>query len=167
MTLKTKDSLHDDDGDGEQQRPPRLRQRVPLPHNSLLVMGLQTNARWMRGMHTDKRPDGTKDTAEHGARISLTFRRIGTFPTPVLTPEHPQHIYGQGATTAPRERRARTRRPSCSAERLLAAFGAENHQSEFDWDEAYGEGFAVLHFAAAAAPGKIADGGSKVVAAHT
>jgi hypothetical protein len=32
------------------------------------------------------------------------------------------------------------------AERLLAALGAENHQSEFDWEKAYGEGFDVLHF---------------------
>ena len=35
-----------------------------------------------------------------------------------------------------------------AAERLLAAFGAENHQSEFDWEMAYGEGFDVLHFTA-------------------
>lgn len=36
-------------------------------------------------------------------------------------------------------------------ERLLAAFRAENHQSEFDWEKAYGQGFDVPHFTAGAA----------------
>lgn len=153
MTLKTKkDSLpaHDDDRDGGDQQPPRPQrrtQRVPLPHNSLFVMGLQTNARWMHSVHTDKRPDDTKDPAERGARISLTFRRIGTF----LTPAPAQHIYGQGATGKTRaEARPVVLGGGAQAARLLAAFGAENHQSEFDWDGAYGEGFDVLHFAPAA-----------------
>jgi hypothetical protein len=34
-----------------------------------------------------------------------------------------------------------------AAERLLAAFGAENHQNELNWDKAFKEGFDVLHFA--------------------
>ncbi|KAH9013406.1 hypothetical protein EDB85DRAFT_2219638, partial [Lactarius pseudohatsudake] len=46
-------------------------------------------------------------------------------------------IYGQGGT-------GKTRAKA----RLRAAFDAENHQREFDWDEAYGEGFVVLHFPA-------------------
>jgi len=172
MTLKTKkDSPHggDDDGDGEQQRPPRLTQRVPLPHNSLFVMDLQTNARWMHSVHTDKRPDGTKDPAERGARISLTFRRIGTFltPAPEQTPEHPQRIYGQGATGKTRAEARPVVQGGAQAERLLAAFGAENHQSVFDWDGAYGEGFDVLHFAVAAASGEPAAGGGEIVAAQT
>jgi hypothetical protein len=33
-----------------------------------------------------------------------------------------------------------------AAERLLAAFGAENHQSKFNRDKAF-EGFDVLHLA--------------------
>ena len=37
------------------------------------------------------------------------------------------------------------------ADRLLAAFGAENHQSEFDWEKAYGEGSDVLHFSTSTA----------------
>jgi alkylated DNA repair dioxygenase AlkB len=147
MTLKTKkDSLLDVTGG-------RRTQRVPLPHNSLFVMGLQTNARWMHSVHTDKRPDDTKDPSERGARISLTFRRIGTFLTRADADPPQQLIYGQGAT---RKTRAEAQPVvqqggAPQAERLLAAFGAENHRSEFDWDGAYGEGFDVLHFAAAAA----------------
>ncbi|KAH9023157.1 hypothetical protein EDB85DRAFT_2151344 [Lactarius pseudohatsudake] len=77
-------SLHDRD------RPQRRTQCVPLSHNSHLVMGLQTNARWMHSTHTDKRPDGHEGPRR--ARISPTFRCIGTFLTAA------QRIYGQGAT---------------------------------------------------------------------
>jgi len=149
MTLKTKKDSGGD-GDDDEQRAPRRTQRVPLPHNSLFVMGLQTNARWMHSVHTDKRPEGTKEPAERGARISLTFRRIGTF----LTPPPAQRIYGQGATGKTRAEARPVVQGGAQAERLLVAFGAENHQSEFDWDEAYGEGSDVLHFAAPAAPGE-------------
>ena len=170
MTLKTKkDSLqtgHDDDDDGrEQQLAQRRTQRVPLPHNSLFVMGLETNARWMHSVHTDKRPDSTKEPEERGARISLTFRRIGTFLTPAVP--HPQRIYGQGATRRTRAEAQPVVLGGAEAERLLAAFGAENHQSEFDWDEAYGGGFDVLHFAVAAAPREHAEGASEAGGAKT
>ena len=37
------------------------------------------------------------------------------------------------------------------AKRLLTAFGVENHQSEFDWEKAYRQGFNVLHFTTGAA----------------
>jgi len=30
--------------------------------------------------------------------------------------------------------------------RLLVAFSAENHQSEFDWEKDHGDWFDVLHF---------------------
>jgi hypothetical protein len=133
----------------------RTRQRIPLPNNSLFVMGLETNARWMHSVHTDKRPEYTKDPAEVGPRISLTFRHIGTFLTP-LTPPSPsspagqaqaqQLIFGQGATGKTRAEARPVVHGGEDAERLLAAFSAENQQSEFDWEKAYGEGFDVLHF---------------------
>ncbi|KAI9511808.1 hypothetical protein F5148DRAFT_1280351 [Russula earlei] len=139
----------------------RATQRVPLPHNSLFVMGLETNARWMHSVHTDKRPEDAKDPAERGRRISLTFRHIGTFLTaPAPSPASPlappagqgserqrQCIFGQGATGKTRAEAGPVVRGGEEAERLLAAFGAENHQSEFDWEGAYGDGFDVLHFA--------------------
>jgi hypothetical protein len=136
----------------------RTTQRIPLPHNSLFVMGLATNARWMHSVHTDKRPEETKDPAERGPRISLTFRHIGTFLTPLPSSslghaqeQSQQHfIFGQGATGKTRAEARPVVRGGEEAERLLAAFGAENHQSEFDWEREYGNGFDVLHFAAAA-----------------
>jgi len=156
------------DGDGSGGAGPgvaamrRTTQRIPLPHNSLFVMGLATNARWMHSVHTDKRPEETKDPAERGPRVSLTFRHIGTFLTP-LSPSslagqgqgqeqsHRQFIFGQGATGKTRAEARPVVRGGEAAEWLLAAFGAENHQSDFDWEKEYGKGFDVLHFAAGAA----------------
>jgi hypothetical protein len=134
----------------------RTTQRVSLPNNSLFVMGLETNAHWMHSVHTDKRPENTKDPAERGPRISLTFRHIGTFLT-LLSPspsshagqdqaQVQQHIFGQGATGKTRAEARPVVHGGEEADRLLAAFGAENHQSEFDWEKAYGEEFDVLHF---------------------
>jgi len=140
----------------------RTTQRIPLPHNSLFVMGLATNARWMHSVHTDKRPEETKDLAERGPRVSLTFRHIGTFLTPLSSSglagqgqeqgqgqSQQQFIFGQGATGKTRAEARPVVRGGEEAERLLAAFGAENHQSDFDWEKEYGKGFDVLHFAAA------------------
>jgi hypothetical protein len=134
----------------------RTTHRVPLPNNSLFVMGLETNARWMHSVHTDKRSENTKDPAKRGPRISLTFRHIGTFLTPVspspLSPagheqaQVQQHIFGQGVTGETNAEARPVVHGGEEAERLLAAFGAENNQSEFDWEKAYGEGFDVLHF---------------------
>jgi hypothetical protein len=146
------------DGGGDGGAPvQRTTQRIPLPHNSLFVMGLATNSRWMHSVHTDKRPENTKDPAERGPRISLTFRHIGTFLTPSPSPagqeqeqeqQEQQLIFGQGATGKTRAEARPVVRGGEEAERLLAAFGAENHESEFDWEKVYGEGFDVLHFAA-------------------
>ena len=140
----------------------RTTQRIPLPHNSLFVMGLATNARWMHSVHTDKRPEETKDPAERGPRISLTFRHIGTFLTPLSSSSpagqgqgqersQQQFIFGRGATGKTRAEARPVVRGGEEAERLLAAFGAENHQSEFDWEREYGKGFDVLHFTAGTA----------------
>ena len=166
MTLRTKkdatansttgNEQGGDDGPGVQ----RTTQRVPLPNNSLFVMGLETNARWMHSVHTDKRPENTKDPAERGPRISLTFRHIGTFLTPQIPPspssptageeqaqaQVEQLIFGQGATGKTRAEARPVVHGGEEAERLLAAFGAENHQSDFDWVKVYGEGSDVLHF---------------------
>ncbi|EJF61903.1 hypothetical protein BD309DRAFT_959964 [Dichomitus squalens] len=119
-------------------------QRVPLPHNSILVMGLQTNAKWLHSIRTDKRPLKIKSPAEqlqNGERISLTFRTIGTFLT-----KDEERIFGQGARGKTREDARPVVRGGPEAEKLIVAFGAENHQSDFDWDANYGEGSDVLHF---------------------
>ncbi|KAM0277298.1 hypothetical protein ACHAQH_005889 [Verticillium albo-atrum] len=122
--------------------------RKQLPHNSLCRMGLKTNMRWLHAIRQDKRAGRDKTTPElafAGARISLTFRRIGTF-----LDRDAALIWGQGAT-------GKTRAEACQvingqgpeAVSMLRAFGTENHASEFDWDRHYSGGFDVLHMSSA------------------
>ena len=120
-------------------------QRFPLPHNSMFVMGPETNAKWLHGINHDKRFLTTKSEPERregGARISLTFRHIGTFLTQDQT-----RIYGQGAKGKTAEDARPVVNGTREAEQLIEAFGKENHESDFDWDGNYGGGFDVLHFA--------------------
>ncbi|KAI5891477.1 uncharacterized protein SCHCODRAFT_02629217 [Schizophyllum commune H4-8] len=130
--------------------PPRESQRIALPDNSMLVMGLRTNSAWLHAIHRDNRPDKAKLPEETGERISLTFRCIGTFLTTdsaFSTLDGPR-IFGQGATGKTREQARSVIFAGEEAEDLLAAFGKENHESDFDWEAIYGKGFDVLHFAA-------------------
>ncbi|KAL2756102.1 hypothetical protein ACRALDRAFT_2136730 [Sodiomyces alcalophilus JCM 7366] len=119
-------------------------QRVQLPHNSLCRMGLRTNMRWLHAIKQDKRARKEKSPAElaySGERISLTFRRIGTFLDRDGT-----RIWGQGATGKTRDvARAVLNGQSSEAVSMIRAFGVENHASSFDWEEHYGRGFDVLH----------------------
>ena len=143
----------DDEDDGEAGPRPtesaadkakRQVQRAPLPHNSLCRMGLATNMRWLHAIRQDKRADRDKSAAElayGGARISLTFRQIATF-----LDASQARIWGQGATGKTRhEARDVINGQTPEAVRMLQAFGAENHSSDFDWAKMYGSGFDVLH----------------------
>ncbi|KAK1223264.1 hypothetical protein PQX77_013852 [Marasmius sp. AFHP31] len=124
--------------------PSRVSQRIPLPHGSMLVMGLETNKTWLHGINHDNRPLSVKSDAEKAedcGRISLTFRHIGTF----LTDDQKQ-IFGQGATGKTREEARDVVNGEQAGEELICAFGRENHDSTFDWDEWYGPGFDVVHF---------------------
>ncbi|KAF9523312.1 hypothetical protein CPB83DRAFT_863055 [Crepidotus variabilis] len=123
---------------------PRSAQRIPLPHNSMFVMGLETNSKWLHGINHDNRPLNTKspeEQVEGGGRISLTFRHIGTFLS-----KDERRIWGQGAKQKSEESAGLVVHDPQEIERLILAFGDENQQSNFDWDEAYGAGFNVLHF---------------------
>lgn len=123
--------------------PPREAQRIPLPHNSMFVMGPETNAKWLHAIKTDKRPFHLKSDEEQyqgGERISLTFRHIGTFLNADET-----RIWGQGAKGKTKETAGVVIHGTEEGGRLIAAFGAENQQSDFDWDQNYGQGFDVLH----------------------
>ncbi|KAG6331112.1 hypothetical protein ID866_7975 [Astraeus odoratus] len=123
---------------------PRRSQKIPLPHNSMFVLGLDTNAKWLHAINHDKRPAHLKSPEElfmDEERISLTFRHIGTF----LTADESQ-IYGQGAKGKTRESARPVIAGTDDAAKLIAAFGNENQTSDFDWDAAYGEGSDVLHF---------------------
>lgn len=130
--------------------PKRQTIRCPMPHNSLIKMGLVTNEKWLHCIKADKRPAHEKSPAElawNGARISLTFRYISTFltPTPSGSGSDPL-IWGQGATSKTREAaRLVLNGQSPEAVALLRAFGRENNSPEFDWEANYGRGFDVLH----------------------
>ena len=129
---------------GAETDTPRPSQRIPLPHNSMFVMGPDTNKEWLHGINHDKRPLNQKDEDErfeNGERISLTFRHIGTFLDKDST-----MIYGQGARGKKKEDMRPVVNGTQEAADLLEAFGKENSQSDFDWDGTYGAGFDVLHF---------------------
>ncbi|KAG5637512.1 hypothetical protein H0H81_004338 [Sphagnurus paluster] len=124
--------------------PPRPTQRIRLPHNSMFIMGPETNRRWLHGINHDNRAVSAKSPEElsyGGGRISLTFRHIGTFLT-----KDESRIYGQGATGKTREDARPVINGGSQSEALIRAFGEENQRNDFDWERGYGKGFDVLHF---------------------
>jgi nicotinamidase-related amidase/alkylated DNA repair dioxygenase AlkB/glutathione S-transferase len=128
-----------------EEEAPRLTQRVKMPHNSVFVLGERTNQRWLHSIRADKRPEFMKSADEKaygGERISLTFRHIGTF----LNPDSRQ-IWGQGARSKARETAGTIIEGNKGeVDRMIIAFGKENHETEFDWDRQYGAGFDVVNF---------------------
>ncbi|PYH98055.1 isochorismatase family protein family [Aspergillus ellipticus CBS 707.79] len=142
MVLRTKGQGSEDTDSG------RLTQRIPMPHESLFVLGQNTNMRWLHGIRPDKRAEAEKSIEERaygGARISLTFRHIGTFLDPAG-----DMIWGQGAVAKSQD----TANPvihgdAAETERIILAFGQENHATEFNWDGVYGSGFDVVNFVTA------------------
>ena len=121
----------------------RQSQRIQLPHNSVFVLGPQTNSQWLHGVRADKRPSLQKSAEEQafgGERISITFRRIETF-VELST----QKIWGQGAKQKGKATAGRVlNRDHAEMEAMIEAFGKENHQPDFDWDKEYGHGFDVI-----------------------
>jgi 2OG-Fe(II) oxygenase superfamily len=70
-------------------------QRIPLPHNSLFILGSRTNSQYLHSIKADKRMSSLKTPEElfcNGQRISLTFRCIATFYNRTL-----RLLSGQGA----------------------------------------------------------------------
>jgi hypothetical protein len=129
---------------GQAGPPTRPTQRIPLPHNSMFVMGPETNKRWLHGVNHDNRPSHIKSDLERahgGERISLTFRHIGTF----LSADG-MKIYGQGAKGKTKADARDVVTVASEVDELLCAFGKENHESNFDWDGVYGKGFDMVHF---------------------
>lgn len=147
MRLRTKRSATaNDDASSVRQT-----QRVSMPHNSVFVLGPQTNMRWLHGINADKRPSEEKSGPEtdfSGMRISLTFRHIGTFLS-----NDSSKIWGQGAASKTKD----AANPAINGdeqktEELIRAFGTENQSTEFDWANTYGSGSDVLHFRHPAPP---------------
>ncbi|KAH8700075.1 hypothetical protein GQ44DRAFT_733136 [Phaeosphaeriaceae sp. PMI808] len=143
MRLRTKKVAEDKDG-GDKQRET---QRVAMPHNSMLVLGLKSNEKWLHGIMADKRPTTERsdaETAYNGIRISLTFRHIVTF-----LDARESMIWGQGATAKDKKDAADvTNGDEVECERMIRAFSRENYASEFDWELHYGGGFDLLHLQA-------------------
>mgnify|MGYP005987828647 CR=1 FL=1 len=144
MVLRTKRLDKDPSNAEPTSDTKRQIQRAELPHNSLCKMGLQTNMKWLHAIRQDKRAERDKSASElayKGARISLTFRNIGTF----LNREETL-IWGQGAPGKTKEEAQEVvNGTGPEAIKLLRAFGTENHSSNFDWNAHYGDGFNVLH----------------------
>jgi len=119
-------------------------QRVAMPHNSMFVLGLKSNNKWLHGIMPDKRLPAERsdvETAYNGIRISLTFRNIATF-----LDAKESVIWGQGATAKEQRDAADVvNGDEEEGERMIRAFSRENHSNEFDWEEHYGTGFDVLH----------------------
>lgn len=142
MTLRTKKSKNGPgSGDSETSR---QMQRIPMPHNSVFVLGPQTNKEWLHGVRADKRPAQQKieeEKAFRGERISITLRHIGTF-----IDEDKGAIWGSGARGKTKAAAAQVRTgDSTEMEAMIIAFGRENHQSDFNWNAEYGQGFDVIN----------------------
>ena len=122
----------------------RKTQQIPMPHNSLFVLGPESNAHWLHGVRADKRPIQQKveeETLYGGERISITFRHIGTF-----VEEDKRKIWGQGARSKTKASAGTIPRgDTAQMEAMVKAFGNENHLPDFDWDAEYGRGFDVIN----------------------
>lgn len=123
---------------------PRQMQRIPMPHNSMFVLGPETNLQWLHGVRADKRPSHMKveeETSYDGERISITFRQIGTF----MDPFH-KTIWGSGARQKSKSMAGKiSPADDAEMEAMIIGFGKENHQCDFDWDKEYGRGFDVIN----------------------
>lgn len=140
--------------DQQRQQQQRDTQLIPLPHGSIFVLGARTNARYLHSIPANKRPASelsAEELAFGGARVSLTFRHIGTW----LDADE-RVIWGQGAV-------GKTRKEAGvvvtggggegddevllgeEGERLLRGFGRENQEVGARWEECYGRGSDVLH----------------------
>ncbi|KXS95802.1 hypothetical protein AC578_6255 [Pseudocercospora eumusae] len=127
-----------------EESPARTTYRIPMPHNSMLIMSLQTNAQYLHAINWDRRPGVEWSEAEKaygGQRISLTFRNIGTY-----LDKNSERIWGQGATGKTQaEARPVVNADPVISQKMIDAFGKENAASTIDYNEIYGKGFDVLH----------------------
>ncbi|KAL8682026.1 MAG: hypothetical protein Q9186_001902 [Xanthomendoza sp. 1 TL-2023] len=149
MTLRTKKSKRTSGVDSP--NPTRQTQRIPMPHNSVFVLGPETNMQWLHGVRADKRPTQQKSEVESsfgGERISLTFRQIGTFAS-----QNNRKIWGQGARKKTQSSAGWVKTgDSAEMEAMIIAFGRENQQADFDWQAEYGRGFDVINLVSVAQP---------------
>ncbi len=111
--------------------------KVKLKNNSIFVLGWVANRKWLHSINQDKREDFLKSEDElinSGERISFTFRTIATFI------DKNNNISGQGA---PHNNLINNKDDEL---KMLKAFSKENHDSDFDWEKYYGNGFNAINF---------------------
>lgn len=128
----------------------RIYQKITLPHNSVFVLGWQTNRDYLHSIRQDKRISSLKRPDEclfNESRISLTFRHISTFIT------REGNVIGQGALKKEiwlNNTQGGDEDFEVSVEeqsvRMLQAFSNENRLSTFDWKKEYGCGFSIVNF---------------------
>lgn len=114
-------------------------QRIYLPHDSIFVLGPNTNRLFTHAIRQDKRPSSEKEPDElmcGGQRLSHTFRLIATWNYPL---QDPAHLFGQGAPKVMRPIHE-------DARLLLESFHTENRCSNFEWEVLYGNGSGVVDF---------------------
>lgn len=137
-------------------KPKRRALRVPLPNNSLFVLGWDTNTTMTHEIRQDKRllSEKTEDELDFGGqRVSITFRHIGTYQRRL-----DGKLYGQGAKckregdledahaqAGPQRDDADAHSVRLETDSMLEAFGNENRDPGFDWDANYGCGFDVMN----------------------
>jgi nicotinamidase-related amidase len=121
--------------------------RIHLPHNSLFVLGWETNRGFVHGIRHDRRADSEKredERVDGGERVSLTMRTIATFRR-----LSDGRLFGQGARVKREEALADAPPPGDplgEATAMLEGFGRENRDPDFDWEASYGAGFDALNF---------------------
>lgn len=166
MILKSKvDYVTRLDEAGQETPTKRLYQKITLPHNSVFVLGWDSNKDFLHSIRADKRIPAEKTAAElayNEQRISLTFRTIATFI------DASGRVTGQGSRQHGNDESEKSSSEVCDSqtqangdanmltlsdedtldqsEGLLIAFGRENKTSRFDWDEYYGQGFDIVNF---------------------
>lgn len=121
------------------------REEIKLPHNSLFVLGWQSNREWHHAIRPDRRANSEKEPDEcafYGERISLTLRSVATFLN-----RRTGRIYGQGAPCKTLDQSSTDQQFENDEVDMVRAFGAENYlSSDFDWNFHYGRGFHALNF---------------------
>ena len=99
-------------------------QKIRLPHNSIFVLGWNTNRNYTHSIKPDKRMKAEKSVEEAAydcQRISITFRTIATFYDSVNG-----RLVGQGAPHA--QATLTDEEAGEEYQQLIHAFSAENKQ---------------------------------------
>jgi alkylated DNA repair dioxygenase AlkB len=137
MTLRSKKSMDDESST-------RTIQKIELEHNSLFILGSETNKLYTHGIRPDKRSENDKSEDSkiyEGQRISLTFRNIATYRQ-----LDNGRLFGQGAINKQFSSSIKEEQKDNGendVNNLLQAFSAENRSPDFDWDRYYSQGFDV------------------------